>query len=77
MADGKGARDESTTDTSPQADEKPMDPTDDAGREPTRPVGPTSAENNPNDKDTPTGVQATAAANENEASDGQGAEDKK
>lgn len=44
MGDGKGARDEEQVDTSPQADEKPMDPTDDASREPTRPVTPSGDE---------------------------------
>lgn len=71
MADGKGARDESTEDTSPQADQKAMDPTDDPNREPTRPTYPTSDQNNPSDKDTPTGVAANAQANSDEAKNGQ------
>lgn len=66
MGDGKGARDEADVDTSPQAGEKAMDPTDDANREPTRPTGNTGPENNPTDKDTPTGVQANAKAEESE-----------
>lgn len=49
MGDGKGARDEedANIDKSPQADEKAYDPTDDAQREPTRPVTPASDEMSP------------------------------
>ncbi len=54
MGDGKGAREtEEVVDTSPQADEKPIDPTDDASREPTRPVTPSGPdESADNDKST-------------------------
>lgn len=48
MGDGKGARDEDdAVDTSPQADQKPIDPTDDASREPTRPVTPSGPDMSP------------------------------
>ncbi len=50
MGDGKGARDEDNdVDESPQADEKAYDPTDDATREPTRPVSPSGPETSPPD----------------------------
>lgn len=51
MGDGKGARDETddNVDTSPQANEKAIDPTDDANREPTRPVSPTGPDKSSDD----------------------------